>query len=232
MDLNALKKIAYGMFIVSSRKNGAFNGQIANTVFQITAEPPTLAISINKQNLTHEFIRESRVFTVSVLSRQASLEFIGRFGFKSGRTLDKFKDMEHKAGVTGAPVVLKNTLACIEAEVIQELDVFTHTVFIGKIVNAEVFEDGEPMTYDYYHRIKGGFTPSSAPTYLKTGKTSAPKEARTMKQYKCNVCGYIYDPEKGDPGAGIKPGTPFEQLPETWVCPVCGAPKSEFSPLS
>ncbi len=51
-----------------------------------------------------------------------------------------------------------------------------------------------------------------------------------MKKYVCGVCGYVYDPAVGDPDGGIPPGTAFEALPEDWVCPVCGADKSEFSP--
>jgi len=66
MDLKALRKISYGLYVVSSRSGDRLNGQIANTVFQITSEPPTIAVSINKSNLTHQFIRGSRVFTVSV----------------------------------------------------------------------------------------------------------------------------------------------------------------------
>ncbi|HDN85414.1 MAG TPA: rubredoxin [Candidatus Aerophobetes bacterium] len=81
------------------------------------------------------------------------------------------------------------------------------------------------MTYAYYHEVKRGTSPSSAPTYIKEEKK---KEKGKMIKYKCTVCGYIYDPEKGDPDSGIKPGTPFEELPDDWVCPVCGASKDAF----
>ena len=85
MDLKALYKLGYGLYVVSSIKGSRRNGQIANTVFQITSEPPTIAVSINKNNLTHQFITESKVLSVSVLSQDTPLSFIGRFGFKSGR---------------------------------------------------------------------------------------------------------------------------------------------------
>lgn len=52
-----------------------------------------------------------------------------------------------------------------------------------------------------------------------------------LNKYKCSVCGYIYDPKNGDPSQGIKPGTAFEDLPNDWVCPVCGSPKSKFEPI-
>ncbi|MCK5534891.1 flavin reductase, partial [bacterium] len=84
MDLSALYKVSYGMYIVSSKKQGKINGQVANTVFQITSSPPTLAVSINKKNLTHTFIQESKIFTVSILSQTTPMSMIGTFGFKSG----------------------------------------------------------------------------------------------------------------------------------------------------
>jgi len=85
MDPNVLHNISYGMYIVSSNKGDLLNGQIANTVFQVTNEPITIAVSINKQNLTHEFIEASSCFSVSVLAEDTPLKFIGKFGFRSGR---------------------------------------------------------------------------------------------------------------------------------------------------
>ena len=226
MNLKALRKVSYGMYIVTSHLDGRLNGQIANTVFQVTSEPATIAVSINKQNLTHEFIEKSGVFAVSILSKDAPLTLIGNFGFKSGRELDKFFSVNHKIGVTGSPVVLDSAVAFLEAEVINSLDVGTHTVFIGKIVNADVLSDDEPMTYAFYHLVKRGTSPKNAPTYIK--EEPKEKEEKAVKKYRCKICGYIYDPEKGDPDGGIKPGTPFEEIPNDWVCPVCGASKDEF----
>ena len=226
MNLKALRKVSYGMYVVTSHLDGRLNGQIANTVFQVTSEPATIAISINKQNLTHEFIEKSGVFAVSILSEDAPLTLIGNFGFKSGRELDKFFSVNHKIGVTGSPVVLDSAVAFLEAEINNSLDVGTHTVFIGKIVNADVLSDDEPMTYAFYHLVKRGTSPKNAPTYIK--EEPKEKEEKAVKKYRCKICGYIYDPEKGDPDGGIKPGTPFEEIPDDWVCPVCGASKDEF----
>ena len=226
MNLKAIQKLCYGVYIISSKKDGKFNGQIANTAFQITSEPPTLAVSINKQNLTHEYIEVSRVFTVSILSKEAPMTFIGNFGFKSGRDTDKFKDIQYRTGITGAPIVLDHTVGFMECEVLSSTDVGTHTIFIGKVVECDVVSDTEPMTYAYYHQVKGGKSPKTAPTYVKE-ETEA-KKAGSSGKYVCKVCGYVYDPAKGDPDGGIAPGTPFEALPDTWVCPICNAPKSEF----
>lgn len=167
MKLEALHKISYGLYVITSGKKEKCNGQIANTVFQATSEPPTVSVCINKKNFTHGFIRESGFFAVSVLSKRTPLEFIGRFGFRSGRDTDKLEGVKYKIGKTGVPIVLDHAISYLEAEVINEVDGSTHTIFIGKVVDAEILSDEEPMTYAYYHEIKGGVTPKTAPTYIK-----------------------------------------------------------------
>lgn len=166
MNLKALYKLGYGVYVVCSRKGKKFNGQIANTVFQVASEPPTIAVAINRNNLTHEFITQSKVFTVSILSQDTPLPFIGHFGFKSGRDIDKFEGINYKIGETQAPVVMDNTLAYLEAKVIKHVDVGTHTIFIGELVGADILKEGEPMSYAYYHQVKRGTTPKTAPVYI------------------------------------------------------------------
>jgi flavin reductase (DIM6/NTAB) family NADH-FMN oxidoreductase RutF/rubredoxin len=227
MDLKALRKISYGLYIIGSYQGDRKNGQIANTVIQITSEPPTIAVSINKKNLTHDFIKATGVFTASVLCQATPLSFIGDFGFKSGRDADKFQGVNHITGRTGAPVAIEHAAAYFEAEVIQSVDVGTHTIFIAKLVNAEVLTEEPCLTYEYYQQVKRGTTPKTAPSYI-----AKEKEATVnMSKYECTVCGYVYDPEVGDADGGIAPGTPFEKIPDSWVCPVCGAAKSEFKKL-
>ena len=235
MNLKALHKVSYGLYVITSLKDGKFSGQIANTVFQTTADPPIIACCLNKQNMTHGFVEAGRVFAVSVLSIEAPMTFIGRFGFMSGREIDKFDGVKYESGVTGAPIVQDYAVAFLEAEVVTSMDAFTHTLFLGRVVNAEILDDAaEPMTYAHYHEIKGGRSPKTAPTYIEAAdgppkEEPAPKKA--AQKWECTVCGYIYDPEVGDPDGGIEPGTAFEDIPDDWVCPVCGAAKSEFVPL-
>ena len=166
MNLNALHKLGYGMYIVSSFKGDRLNAQVANTVFQITSDPPTVAVSINKSNLTHEYIQASGVFSASVLCQETPLPFIGGFGFKSGRDVDKLENIKYKSGQTGAPIILDNAAAYLEAEVIQSVDVGTHTIFIGKIVASQILTEDACMTYEYYHQVKQGTTPKTAPSYI------------------------------------------------------------------
>ena len=238
MDFQALNSCSYGLYILSSKKGDKYNGQIVNTVFQVTAEPPTIAVSVNRDNLTHQYITESKVFSASVLSTDAPMTLIGKWGFKSGRDADKFEGTEFKMGKTGAPIVQDGALAFLEAEVIDSLDVGTHTIFVGKLVDCAMLSEGEPMTYAYYHQVKKGKTPKNAATYQGPGTEDSkpasgdtPKDPKTQ-QYRCTVCSYIYDPQKGDSDGGIEPDTAFEDIPEDWVCPVCGVGKDKFEPVS
>ena len=224
MNPRALQKLGYGLYVVCSKKEDKFNGQIANTLFQVCSEPPVIAVAINRQNLTHEFISKSKVFTGSILAQDTPLPFIGNFGFKSGRAFDKLKGVQYRLGETSVPIVLEHTLAYLEARVLSQIEVGTHTVFLGEVVGGDVVKDGDPMTYAYYHQVKRGTTPKSAPSYVEETKKAVPSAIK----YKCNVCGYIYDPEKGDPDGGVKTGTPFEAIPDSWACPVCGATKDMF----
>ncbi len=129
--------------------------------------------------------------------------------------------------MTKAPVVIDNAVAYLEAEVTQEVDVGTHTIFIGRLVDADILNEKTCMTYEYYRQIKRGIAPPTAPTYIAEVKEKKPK----MLKYRCTICGYIYDPELGETEGSIKPGTPFEALPDTWVCPICGAAKDPFKKL-
>ena len=167
MDAKALYLISYGMYIICSKKGDKINGQTANSVVQVASEPPIISVCINKQNLTHEFIKESKVFTASVLAQTAPLKLIGGFGFKSGRDVNKFEGVNYKLGQSGAPVILDGTLGYLEARVIDSVDAKTHTIFVGELVGAEVLAEGEPMTYAYYHLVKRGTTPKSAPSFNK-----------------------------------------------------------------
>lgn len=170
MDPNVLHNLSYGMYIVSSNNGDKMNAQIANTVFQITSEPVTIAISINKQNLTHEFIEASGHFSVSVLSEEAPLQFIGKFGFKTGRKEEKFKDINCNRSESGCPVVLDYAICYLEAKVTCKFDCGTHTLFVGQMTCSEMIKPAKPMTYEYYHLVKKGTTPRSAPTFIRGEK--------------------------------------------------------------
>ena len=229
MDDKTLHKISYGLYIISSKNKEKNNGQIANVLFQITSIPPQIAISINKENLTYKYIKNSKVFSASILSEETPMNFIGNFGFKTGRNINKFKNIKYITGITTAPIITEYTVGFIEAEVINEIDLVTHSIFISLVKDAQILSDEKPMTYEYYHKVKGGVSPKTAPTYSSKIDKINEKEEEKMDKYVCDICGYIYDPEKGDPDNEIKPGTAFEDIPDDWVCPLCGASKVDFS---
>ncbi|NQS75858.1 MAG: High molecular weight rubredoxin [Peptococcaceae bacterium] len=223
MNPKALFNISYGLYVITSKKGEQVNGQIGNTVFQISNDPVTIAVSINKNNLTHEYIKNSKIFSVSILSQDVPLDLISWFGFQSGRVINKFEGIDYRVGHNGAPYLTENMLSCIEAKVIQEFDANTHTVFVGEVTEADTLGTGVPMTYAYYQQVKRGSIPPAAPAFTKNtgGDTMNDK-------YVCKVCGYVYDPAIGDPDSGIAPGTAFADVPDDWVCPLCGVGKDDF----
>jgi len=231
IDIAALRTLTYGLYVVTSHNSGRLNGCVVNTVVQVAGEPCQVSVSVNKASLTHEFIARSGSFGVAVLDQETPMPFIGIFGFRSGRDFDKFGKAGYRLGLTGCPLPVENTLAQLEARVRTSVDCGSHTTFIGDVVASRVVKPGRPLTYDYYHQVRGGKTGRGAPTYgLDMSVCDKDERKKKMKKYVCQVCGYTYDPAAGDPDSGVQPGTPFEQLSDDWVCPVCGAGKDQFEP--
>lgn len=233
IDFEALFKVSYGLYIVSSGDDSIQNGFISNSVFQVTAEPPQFAACCNKDNYTAELIKKFSAFSISVLSKDTNIKLIGTFGYKSGRKTDKFSNIKYRKGINGIPVVIEESVAAIECRLVSTFDVGTHLIFIGEVTSAEIINpESEPLTYDYYRVVKKGVAPKNAPTYIDKNKLKKIEKTEKMQKYQCPECGYIYDPELGDPDSGIKPGTPFEDLPNDWICPVCDTKKEEFVKIS
>ena len=233
IDLTALNVITYGLYVITVRDGDRRNGCIINTVVQVAGEPCQVSVSVSKANLTHEFISRTGQFAVSVLEQETPLPFIGIFGFHSGRNYDKFAHAKYRDGLTGCPLLTEYTLAVIDAKVRTAVDCGSHTTFIADVVASELVRPGVPLTYAYYHEVKGGKTAKNAPTYAARAAAEGRvgKERNTkMKKYVCQVCGYVYDPAAGDPDNGVPAGTPFDKVPADWVCPVCGAGKDQFEP--
>ena len=233
IDLVAFNSITYGLYVVTAREGEKRNGCIVNTVVQVAGEPCQVSVSVSKANFTHDLIARTGQFAVSVLERDTPLPFIGIFGFRSGRDFDKFAHAAYRDGLTGCPLLVEHALAVIEGKVRTAVDCGSHTAFFADVVASQVVRQGLPLTYAYYHEVKGGKTGKNAPTYAAAtaaGKAEIAERSKTVKKYVCQVCGYVYDPAAGDPDNGVAAGTPFEKLPADWVCPVCGAGKDQFEP--
>jgi flavin reductase (DIM6/NTAB) family NADH-FMN oxidoreductase RutF len=230
MNIEAFFKISYGLYVISSKYGNKMNGYISNTVFQVTAEPAQFAISCSKNNFSSGIITESKAFSISVLEKDTDSNVISNFGYKSGKDVEKFAGFTCKTGKTGSPILLDNTIAWFECKVIQTIDVGTHLVFIGELVDNDLINSvKEPLTYTYYRDVKKGKAPKNAPTYIDENKSVNPIQILKGTKYVCPVCGYIYDPQFGDPASGIPPGTKFEDLPDDWVCPLCTTEKEYFT---
>jgi flavin reductase (DIM6/NTAB) family NADH-FMN oxidoreductase RutF/rubredoxin len=229
INFNALFKVSYGLYVVCSGDKNRGNGFISNTVFQVTSSPARFASCCNKENYTAEFIKESGAFSVSVLHQDTPADIFGRFGYKSGRDFNKLQGMKVQYGETGVPIVLDETIAFLECKVVQTHDVGTHWLFIGELVQSDVVDDTmEPITYLHYREVKKGIAPKNAPTYVDKSLLEKKDAPSIYKKFKCTACGYVYDEEEGDPSNGFDPGTLFADLPDDWVCPVCGTEKEDF----
>ena len=165
MNQKAINKISYGMYAIGTKLDDKTNFQIANTVFQVTSNPVQIAVSINKKNYTRKLIEETKKFSISVLSKKSSLELIQELGLQTGRGHDKLKNVKWKLTMHDLPVLDQDVVAFVELELIGSYDAGTHTLFIGKMINAEIVNDCEVLTYEEYRKIKKGLTPASAPTF-------------------------------------------------------------------
>ena len=231
MDFETYFKISYGLYLVTTQSGDKKNGYVANTLFQVTATPPQFAISCNKDNYTSDLIKQSGVFGVSVLSEKANPAIIGNFGYKSGRDADKFAGINYITGKTGVPIVTDSCIAWFECKVNQSYEVGTHILFIGEVIQTGIIEkSGKPLTYSYYREVLKGFSPKNAPTYIEKEKLEASTKPAIPKPevWQCQICHFEYESDKGDPISGIPSGTSFLDLPDDWVCPICGAAKSFF----
>jgi flavin reductase (DIM6/NTAB) family NADH-FMN oxidoreductase RutF/rubredoxin len=236
MDLEAFFKMTYGLYMISSKDEKRISGYIANTAFQVTAEPPQIAISCHKDNTSAGVIERSKVFSISVLEKDTDAGLIGLFGYQSGNEEEKFDRVNYKIGETGAPVILTHSLAYFECEVVDKVDVGSHFLFIGAVKQGELLEaDKDPLTYAYFRDEMKLMAPERAPTYVDKDKIkkynteSNKTEAKDIgPNYICPICAYVYDPAIGDETQNIPPGTPFGDLPEDWICPICAAAKSMF----
>ena len=179
MNTNALFKLGYGLYILSTHENGKDNGCIVNTVMQVTSDPLQVAVCVNKNNYTCEMIQHTKKFNVSVLSEGVGFDVFKNFGYQCGRNVDKFANFyDTKRTPNGVLYITKDTNAYFSAWVKQEIDLGTHIMFIAQLVDAEILSEKPTVTYDFYQR-------NIKPAPQKTEK----------KGWRCKICGYIYEGE-------------------------------------
>ena len=242
MKLKAFHRLTYGLYLIASEFQGKKTGYIANTVFQVTSLPEQLAISCHKNNFSTKIILDSGIFSVSVLKKEVNLKIIGDFGFMSSTDINKFSGIKSITSKTGAPIVVDSSIAWFDCRVTKSIDLGSHFLIIGEVLDSDEISGEEPLTYQYYRDKYKMFSPKNSPTYIE--KSLIDSEIQTVvvdergdepdvtyfdgEKYICAICGFTYNPEEGDPSVGIPPGTPFEALPEDYKCPICNAGKEYF----
>ena len=201
VENNAFFNLSYGLFVVTAKDGDRDCGCIINTAAQLTDTPKRMTITVNKANYTHDLIRKTGVFNVSVLTEDAPFSLFQRFGFQSGRDADKFAGWgEESRSVNGLRYLGAYTNAFFSCKVIEARDCGTHTLFIADVTEARVLNKAPSVTYAYYF------------AHIKP----KPAALTEKKGYVCKICGYVYE---------------GEELPEDFVCPLCKHGASDFEPL-
>lgn len=193
-NINITRKITQGMYVLTT-KNG---GCIVDAVSQISnSNNPLISVAVMKRNYTNELLKVNDRFAISVLGNDVNPEIIKTFGFNSSRDINKF-DKTETIKIEDIDVI-KNSLGYMICEIVDKIENDTHTLFIGKIIEADIFEDTEPMSYGYYQEHKDELLKVTT----EKGKTA----------WICTVCGYVYY---------------GEELPEDFKCPLCGVGREFF----
>ena len=177
-DLTALFNIGYGLYVVTSNDGKKDNGLIVNTVSQVTSTPNRIAVTINKENYSHHVIKQSGVMNVNCLTTEAPFAVFERFGFVSGRTVNKFDDCQPLRSENGLVVLPRYINSFMSLKVESYVDLDTHGMFICSVTESRVISEKETMTYTYYHS-------NVKPKPVVEGKTG----------FVCKICGYVYEGE-------------------------------------
>ncbi|MBR6700285.1 MAG: flavin reductase [Firmicutes bacterium] len=177
MDNKVMFNITYGLYVLTANEKGKDNGCIINTLSQVTSTPNRISITVNKSNHTHDMIKNTKKFNVSLLTEETSFDLFKHFGFQTGKDTDKFADYEGYARAENGIVYLtKYANSFISGDVVQEIDLGTHTMFIADAADGQVISDVPSVSYAYYHKnIK-----------------PAP-EAKKAGGWRCKICGYVYE---------------------------------------
>lgn len=205
-DSKVTRNLSYGLFVITTNQDGKDNGCISNTLIQPASEPLSISVAINKANLTCEMIKNTKRFTASIISEDASFDLFKHFGFQSGRDVNKFADFtDCKRTSNGTMAITKGTNSYISVTVDQIVDLGSHLLFIGTPTESEILNKERSATYAYYFK-------NIKPKPEKVGTTP---DGKTI--WRCTICGYEY--------VG-------EELPEDFICPICKHPASDFEKVT
>lgn len=175
-DLSALFKIGYGLYVVTSNDGNRDNGLIVNTVTQVTNTPNRIAVAINKENYSHHVIKQTGVMNLNCLSNEAPLKVFENFGFRSGRSVNKFEECNPPRSDNGLVFLPRYINSFMSLKVEQYVDLDTHGMFICSITESRVISDVPTMTYTYYQ------------------ENVKPKpETDGKRGFVCKICGYVYE---------------------------------------
>jgi flavin reductase (DIM6/NTAB) family NADH-FMN oxidoreductase RutF len=179
MDKKALFSIVYGLYVATAGDGGKDNGCITNTPIQVTSTPERIALTLNKANHTTGLIEKTGSFNLSCLTENTPFEVFQRFGFQSGRDVEKFTGFPHlERSANGLYYLTEYSNAFLSGKVVNTVDLGTHLMFVADLEDAGVLRDAKTVTYSYY---QANIKPNAKPA--------------VEHGWKCNICGYIHESE-------------------------------------
>ena len=181
LDPKAMFKIGYGLYVVTSNDGKKDNACIVNTVSQLTDTPLRVAVNINKMNYTHDIVKKSGVLNVNCLNNEAPFSVFQKYGFVSGKDVDKFAGEEVMRSENGLVVLSNYINAFISLKVDNYIDLGTHGMFICSITESKIINNIETMSYSYYQN-----------------NVKPKPDTEKKKGYVCKVCGYVHEGDLPD----------------------------------
>ena len=209
VDLNAMFKLSYGLFVCSSvDSKGRLDASINNSFFQVASSTNRVLLSVNKNNVTADNIRATKKFAISVLTEEADFGLFKRFGFQSNKdpNVNKFEGFEDNLATTatGLPYLTTMCNAYFACNVLEVIDCGSHYMFIAEIVESKILSEQASLTYAFYF------------AHIKPKPIPAPANKEKKTAWRCKICGYVYE---------------GEELPPDYVCPLCKHPASDFEKI-
>lgn len=198
INSNVFENISYGLYLLTTKDDEKDNGCIVNTVQMLTDSPKRISVTVSKQNYSHELIQKTKKLNISILDRNTNFNFFERFGFKDGKSYNKFENKDGFKRSSNEIFYYENSCGYISGDVENTIDLGTHSLFIIRVKCAEKLLNQIPLTYEYYH------------SHIKP-QPIVPEENKNG--YLCKICGYFYE---------------GETIPDDFICPLCKHGVSDF----
>lgn len=201
IEKEAMYKLTYGLFMLTTTDGKRQNGCIVNTVSMLTDNPKRIVVFVNKSNYSEELLKKTGLLNVSILTENTPFDVFRQFGFQSGRDVDKFEGGRYETSENGLYYLSDCANAVLSAKVTDYHDYGTHTLFVAEVTEAKTLSQEKSVTYEYYQ------------SSIKPRPNTEPQKEQGKGKWVCKICGYVHE---------------GEELPADFICPWCKHPAEDF----